>query len=113
LVDDNPDTVSVLAILLRRLGYEVQVAHDGPQAVAAARSARPDAALLDIGMPKLDGYAVANAIRGSDWGSRTLLVAVTGWAQASDRERARAAGFDHHLAKPASFDDIMHVLSKA
>jgi PAS domain S-box-containing protein len=113
VADDNREIAMSWSVLLEQCGHTVATAFDGESALAEAERVRPDAALLDIGMPKLDGYAVANAIRGSDWGSRTLLVAVTGWAQASDRERARAAGFDHHLAKPASFDDIMHVLSKA
>lgn len=113
VADDNREIAMSWSVLLEQSGHTVATAFDGESALAEAERVRPDAALLDIGMPKLDGYAVANAIRGTDWGSRTLLVAITGWAQASDKERARAAGFDHHLAKPASFDDIMHVLSKA
>lgn len=110
IADDNREIAQSWSMLLEQSGHTVHTAFDGEAALAQAARIRPDAILLDIGMPKLDGYQVAAAIRAQAWGSRTLLVAITGWAQTSDRERARSAGFDHHLAKPATFDDIERIL---
>jgi CheY-like chemotaxis protein len=81
-------------------GHEVHTAHDGHAALAAAREHRPDIAILDIGMPDLSGYEVARAIRREAWGGEVYLLAVTGWGQSEDRERARLAGFNEHLTKP-------------
>jgi CheY-like chemotaxis protein len=100
VADDNRDAAETLAMLLRLSGHEVQVAHSGAQAFALALQSRPDVAVLDIGMPDLDGYQVARKIRGELWGDRMLLVAVTGWGQEDDKRAAEAAGFNHHLTKP-------------
>ncbi|MBC8118989.1 MAG: PAS domain-containing protein [Burkholderiaceae bacterium] len=98
VVDDNVDAADTLAELLRASGHGVQTEYDGVAAVDAARSHRPDVVLLDIGLPKLNGYDAARQIRLH--GARTMLVAVTGWGQDEDRRRSREAGFDHHLVKP-------------
>lgn len=100
LADDNEDAAALLADSLRALGHEVLVAHDGPTALAAVDSYRPDFALLDLGLPVMDGFEVANRPR-AEAGLRDLtLIAVTGYAQEGDRRRTTASGFDLHLAKP-------------
>ncbi|MGC8642341.1 MAG: hybrid sensor histidine kinase/response regulator, partial [Isosphaeraceae bacterium] len=103
IVDDNADAVSSLRVVLTTKGYEVQTAHDGLQALELAADFRPHAVLLDIGLPKINGYDVARKIRDQPWGKSMLLVATTGWGQLDDRQRAHEAGFDHHLVKPVDF----------
>jgi PAS domain S-box-containing protein len=100
VVDDNVDAAESLAALLRLTGHEVWTAYDGPAALDAARTRRPDTVLLDIGLPGLSGYDVARRLRTEPGLEQALLVAVTGWGQDEDRRRAREAGFDHHLTKP-------------
>jgi PAS domain S-box-containing protein len=100
LADDNRDAAESLAIILRMEGHEVELVHDGQEALDKFAHRPPDIALLDIGMPRQNGYDVARQIRQIPAGKDVLLIAVTGWAQDSDKERARAAGFDHHLTKP-------------
>jgi PAS domain S-box-containing protein len=112
VVDDNRDSAESLGMLFRLAGHEVRVAHDGLEAVAAAAELRPDAVVLDIGLPKLDGYAVAARIRGEEWGRKTTLIAVTGWGQEEDKERSRVAGFDHHLVKPVDPTALIKLLSQ-
>jgi DNA-binding response OmpR family regulator len=104
VADDNRDAASSLATLLTLDGHDVRVANDGAQALAEAESFRPQIALLDIGMPKHNGYDVARAIRRTAWGRSMMLVAVTGWGQSEDKRRAREAGFDHHFTKPLDLD---------
>jgi CheY-like chemotaxis protein len=111
VADDNRDSVESLALLLRLYGHEVEVAHDGEEAVAKAERFRPHVALLDIGMPRLSGHEAARKLRQRPWGKRLLLVAATGWAQAEERERARASGFDAHLVKPVNPADLMNMLA--
>jgi PAS domain S-box-containing protein len=110
IADDNRDAAESLAILLRMEGHDVTVVHDGRNALSACRSINPDVALLDIGMPELNGYEVAQQVRQSANGSRPTLIAVTGWGQASDKARALAAGFDHHFTKPVEPDVIAALL---
>jgi signal transduction histidine kinase/CheY-like chemotaxis protein len=98
VVDDNVDAAESLADLVRLLGHEVEVAFDGPSAIRSAAASRPDVVLCDIGLPGMDGYAVAQAIRAGGCDGR--LVAVTGYAQPEDVQRAAAAGFDGHVPKP-------------
>jgi CheY-like chemotaxis protein len=86
--------------MLRLSGHEVDVAHSGTEALDLAKRVRPEIAVFDIGMPDLSGYEVADRIRHEAWGEKMTLIAVTGWGQESDKRRARAAGFDHHLTKP-------------
>lgn len=100
VADDNRDAADSLAAMLRITGNEVCTAYDGQEAFAAAEAVRPHLILLDIGMPKLNGYAVAQRIREQVWGSEVTLVALTGWSQPEDKRRAQAAGFNHHMAKP-------------
>ncbi len=100
LADDNKDAVDMLARVLQVLGHETKVAYDGQAAVEQAAFYRPEVCLLDIGMPKLNGYEAARRIRQESWGQKLLLVALTGWGQDEDRRRSREAGFDHHLVKP-------------
>lgn len=111
VADDNVDAAESLALLLRLEGHVVEVVHDGAQAVAAAARVRPDVALLDIGMPRLNGYEAAQRLRAiAAGGEPMLLVAVTGWGQRDDRRRASAAGFDHHLTKPVDFERLRELL---
>jgi PAS domain S-box-containing protein len=100
VVDDNVDNAESLSILLEMLGNETHMARDGIEAVEAAAQLRPDVVLLDIGLPGLDGFEVCRRIREQPWGKDTLLVAITGWGQESDRRRSHEAGFDYHLVKP-------------
>ena len=111
VVDDNVDAATSLARLLSRLmGQEVRVAHDGPTALEVAGAFRPELVLLDIGMPGMDGHEVARRLRGRPEFEETLIVALTGWGQEADVERSRAAGFDHHLVKPANPEAILELL---
>ena len=99
-VDDNKDAANVLALTLRVLGNDVKTAYDGLSAIEVASEFRPHLMLLDIGMPKLNGYETARRIREQPWGNELVLVALTGWGQEEDRRKAEEAGFDHHLIKP-------------
>jgi CheY-like chemotaxis protein len=101
VVDDNQDAANVLSMMLRLMGHETRIAHDGLAAVEQAQNFRPQLVLLDLGMPKLNGYEAAQRIRQQPWGEEMVLVAVTGWGQEDDRRRVHEAGFDHHLVKPA------------
>jgi PAS domain S-box-containing protein len=105
VVDDNVDAAETVSRLLRR-DHEVMVVHDGLAALAAARQMNPDVILLDLGLPKLDGIAVATRLRQRVEGLRPLLVATTGFGQAADRARTAAAGFDHHLTKPIDMQEL-------
>jgi CheY-like chemotaxis protein len=100
VADDNEDAAEGLEMLLRSSGHVVRTVHDGRAALAAAGEFRPEVALLDIGMPVLNGYEVAARIRREAWGRGMVLVALTGWGQDADRARSAAAGFDHHVLKP-------------
>ncbi len=100
LADDNRDSADSLGMLLEALGHEVRIAYDGIEAVKAAEELKPDFVLLDIGMPGMDGYECARAIRPQAWAAKTVLVALTGWGQEEDKRRAHEAGFDRHLTKP-------------
>jgi CheY-like chemotaxis protein len=113
IADDNADALSTMAMLLEMEGHEVHTAGDGEQAVAQAEAVRPDIAILDIGMPRLSGHEVAARIRSSDWGQGMLLIALTGWGQAHDQERARAAGFDHHCTKPVDLGQLLGLVDGA
>jgi two-component system CheB/CheR fusion protein len=106
IVDDNADAARMLARLLQMGGHEVEVTYDGPSALELVRASQPDLVLLDIGLPGMDGYEVARQIRQRDELEGTLLVALTGYGQAEDRQRAFAVGFDEHLVKPVSPQDL-------
>ena len=106
VADDNRDGADIMALLLQQYGYEVSVAHSGPEALAAAAQSKPEIAILDIGMPGMSGYAVAQRIRAESWGKNMLLIALTGWGQEEDKRKAFEAGFDHHLIKPIDPDAL-------
>jgi signal transduction histidine kinase/CheY-like chemotaxis protein len=111
VVDDHEDGATSMCRLLRALGYDARQASDGLAGFEAAEEYRPDAVLLDIGMPKLNGYDVARRLRLEPWGKTMFLIAVTGWGQDSDKQRALDAGFDEHLTKPVAVTDLTRVLS--
>ena len=111
VVDDNVDTARLSAMLLRGQGFEVETAHDGEAALDLARAHRPDALLLDIGLPRMNGYEVARALR--DEGFAGKLIAVSGYGQSEDRRRSLEAGFDHHLVKPVDHRELINLLSGA
>ncbi len=110
VADDNRDAAESLAMLLRLEGHEVAIVHDGREALAAFDVLHPEVALLDIGMPELDGYEVARIVRQRPMGENVTLIALTGWGQDADKNRARAAGFDHHFTKPVEPDRLLEVL---
>jgi PAS domain S-box-containing protein len=110
VADDNRDAAESLAVLLRLEGHEVMVADDGPSALRVFDEQRPDVALLDIGMPQMDGYEVARRIRSRVGGKRVLLIALTGWGQERDRAASREAGFDHHLVKPVETEVVTQII---
>jgi CheY-like chemotaxis protein len=111
LIEDNPDSRDMLVAILRLDGFQVDVAEDGQQGLDAILAQRPDVALIDIGLPGLDGYEVARRVREKLSSSEVQLVALTGYGQAKDREAALQAGFDEHLVKPVNPEDVARVLS--
>ena len=112
VVDDNVDAAQSLAQLLEAYGHDVRTAHTGPTAVTAARDYNADVVLLDIGLPELDGYEVAKRIQQLPTHKKTMLVAMTGYGNEADRERSQAAGFNHHLVKPADFGKVLEILAQ-
>jgi CheY-like chemotaxis protein len=110
-VDDEWLSAASWGRLLELEGHEIRTAHDGLEAVEVAEAFQPDVILLDIGLPKLNGYEVAQRIRHQPWGQAMVLIALTRWGQAPDRERSTAAGFDHHLVKPVDPAELMHLLA--
>ena len=100
IADDNADAAELLAMWLKMSGHDARSALDGEAALVLAETMRPDVVLLDIAMPKMDGYEVARRIREKPWGSQATLIALTGWDREDDLRRSREAGFDHHLTKP-------------
>jgi two-component system CheB/CheR fusion protein len=112
VVEDSRDAAATLCLLLRGLGHEVHMAHDGPAALEAARQHRPDVVLLDIGLPHMDGYEVAQRLRQQPETQGAVLVAMTGFGQEEDRRRSAAAGFDHHLVKPVDPQELQQFLTR-
>jgi CheY-like chemotaxis protein len=110
-VDDNLDAAASLGLLLRLTGHEIRTAHDGLEAMRMAEEFRPEVTVLDIGLPKMDGYEAAGLIRRQPWGEDMVLIAATGWGQETDRHRSREAGFDHHLVKPVDPAALIHLLA--
>src|SRR5262249_4336648 len=110
IADDNRDAADSLKLLLELSGYDTFVAYNGQQALDIGTRERPSAFILDVGMPDMTGYEVARRIRQQAWGRSALLVAVTGWGQDDDKERAKAAGFDRHLTKPVNPEAVEQVL---
>ena len=111
IADDNQDGAESLGMLLNLSGHEVFLAHSGKDALTVAQEKRPDVAVLDIGMPDLSGYEVAERIRLEPWGEHITLIALTGWGQENDRRRAQAAG-DHHCTKPVDPDDLQRFFAR-
>jgi len=112
IADDNRDAARSLALMLSMEGHEVRAAYDGVEALRIADEFRPQVALLDIGMPKLDGYETARRLRQRPGGESVLLFAQTGWGQEEDKQRARQAGFDSYLVKPLDPDTLNQLLSQ-
>lgn len=110
VVDDNVDSALTLSMILKLKGYTTRVAHDGIEAIEVYREFMPRLAFVDIGMPRMNGYETATALRAIPKTTQLELVAVTGWGTDSDRERSEQSGFDHHLTKPVQFSDIEHIL---
>jgi len=113
VVDDNRDAAGSLAMLLQMTGNETHIAYDGVEAVHAAETFKPDVVLLDIGLPKLNGYDTCRRIREQPWGKDMMLIALTGWGQEADRQRSRDAGFDGHLVKPVDYAALMKLLAES
>jgi signal transduction histidine kinase/ActR/RegA family two-component response regulator len=113
VADDNRDAADSLGVLLELAGHDVKVAHSGKAALAAGGGYRPDVVILDIGMPDMNGYEVARSIRRESWGQSVYLIALTGWGQSADKERAAAAGFDSHLTKPIDADFLSALIDDA
>jgi two-component system, chemotaxis family, CheB/CheR fusion protein len=111
VADDSYDAVESLALLLQMAGHDVHKAFDGEAAITSAEKFKPDVALLDIGMPKANGYEVARSIREHPWGKRIYLVALTGWGQEADKLRAQDVGFDAHLVKPVAPEALNRLLA--
>lgn len=113
IVDDNRDAADSMSMLLQQFGMEVQVCYNGAEALAMFSGYRPAVVLLDIGMPGMDGYAVAGKLRQLETGAGALFIALTGWGQEQDRRRSLASGFNHHLTKPADMDLLWSLLRDA
>ncbi|WP_277187225.1 response regulator [Caballeronia sp. BR00000012568055] len=112
LVDDSADAAFAMSMLLEALGHEVRTEHDGPRALASIDDFRPDVVVLDIGLPGMDGFEVARAMRQLPLTRDVLLLAMTGYGSDADRQSAKDAGFDHHLTKPVSIVDLEALLAK-
>ena len=110
VVDDNRDSATSMAMMLRLVGNEVWSAHDGVEAVEAAEHFRPQVILMDVGMPKLNGYEATRRVRERPWGRSVTIIALTGWGQEGDRAQSREAGCDGHLVKPVSLPDLEKLL---
>ena len=110
VVDDNQAAREMLVMVLESMGYVVRPAADGVEAIEAAEAFRPDAMLLDLGMPRMGGYEAARKIRQQGWGGKIRLIALTGWGQEADKRRTQEAGFDHHLLKAVKASDLRPVL---
>ena len=111
VVDDDHDLATGTELILRAMGHDVRVAHDGAEALQIAAAFQPDAALVDLGMPNMNGYLLARRLREWGWTREVLLIAVTGWGGDRERKRAKDAGFDHHLLKPAQPEQIAELLA--
>ena len=110
VVDDNVDTANGMARLLKLSGHDVRVAHNGEDALIAAREHRPEVMLLDIGLPGMDGYELASTLRREECGKDAVLIAVSGYGEEQARDRSKEAGFDHHLVKPVNFDTVLALI---
>jgi CheY-like chemotaxis protein len=112
VVDDNRDSAETMVETLKLLGHRPAAVYDGDEAVERAEAMRPHVVLLDLGLPRVDGYETARRIRAKPWGRDVVLVAMTGWGQDEDRRRTRSAGFDEHLVKPVPVDRLALLLER-
>jgi CheY-like chemotaxis protein len=112
IVDDNHDSAMSLGMMLTLMGNETRLAHDGLAAVEAASNFLPDIVLLDIGLPKLNGYEACRRMRTHAWSKDMVIVALTGWGQEDDRRRSAEAGFNHHMVKPIEVIEIEKILGE-
>jgi CheY-like chemotaxis protein len=113
VVDDNQDAANSLAMLLKITGNETYTAYDGLEAVDVAATFKPDLVLLDIGLPRLNGYEVCRKIREQSWGKDMVLVALTGWGQEEDRQKSKDAGFNGHVVKPIELTALTRLLTES
>lgn len=113
VVDDNEDSAESLAMLLQLRGHTTALAHDGIEAVEAADRFQPDVVLLDIGLPRLDGFDVCRKLRERPWGASALVIALSGWGQDGDRQKSKDAGFDAHMVKPLDHAALTKLLASA
>jgi CheY-like chemotaxis protein len=111
VVDDNDDVAEMTAEMLKMYGHQALTASDGPKALAVAASEQPDVVLLDLGLPGMHGLEVAEMLHTKSTGKVPLLIAVSGYGRAEDRERSRQAGCEHHLVKPVDFDRLLALLA--
>lgn len=111
VVDDNIDNAYSVSLLLEALGHEAKIAHNGIQALGIAHEFQPDAMIIDIGMPGLDGHDLARRIRAEEWGKDLLLIAASGWGQDEDKQRSLEAGFNLHLVKPVDLRTLETLLA--
>ena len=111
VVDDNQDSARSMARMLKLRGNEVRTAHDGIEAVEAAEGYRPEVILMDVGMPRLNGYEATRRIREQPWARPVIIIALTGWGQEGDRVQSREAGCDGHLVKPVDLRDLEQLLT--
>jgi CheY-like chemotaxis protein len=112
LIEDNRDAAQALGMALRLLGYQVSLAFSGAEGLEKARDSLPDVIICDIGLPGLDGYQIARAVRGDRSLAATTLVALTGYVAPEDVRQATEAGFDHHLRKPLSVERLQQILEQ-
>jgi two-component system, chemotaxis family, CheB/CheR fusion protein len=110
VVDDNKDAAESMSMLLEMWGYDVAFAYDGPSALETAQQWQPEAVFLDIGLPGMDGYEVAERLRELPQAKRVVLIAITGYGQDDDRRRSQRAGIDHHLVKPVAPDALRNLI---
>ena len=110
LVDDNMDSTEPLSLLLQTKGHETRIASDGEDAINQADAFQPTLVLLDLGLPRMDGYEVARRLRERPYGKGLILVALTGWAGRDVRTKAAEAGFDYHLVKPVNWDELDRIV---
>ena len=112
VVDDNRDAAASLAMILKMMGHEVRTANDGEAALAVAAEYRPRLVLMDLGMPKVDGFEAARRMRAQPWGAELFLVALTGWGAEENRRRTQDGGFDSHLVKPVDMDILRRLIAE-
>jgi CheY-like chemotaxis protein len=113
VIDDNRDQALSLQGLLEAMGHEVRIAYDGSSAMKLLESFVPDFALIDLGLPEINGYDLARWVRGQLQFRHTVLIAQTGWGREEDRNRARDAGFIHHLVKPVDYQQLVQILARS